>query len=337
MVQLLYRDRQPIGLDIGSRILKAAQLRASRKAGFKLVRLGFEELPPDCIVNGEIISKFPVSEAIGRIFSEQDIQTRQASTSISGHSVIVKKISLPVQCRENLAESIRWEAEQHIPFAISEVNLNFQVLKLNAKTGTIEVLLVAGKKDKINDYAGVVKMAGKTPVLVDADAFALQNAYVFNYEPADKSIVALLDIGASIMTINIAAGADILYTRDVTIAQNASRPAAEILCHELKKTCDFLKSTQTADHIDHIIGSGGAVHAPGLIETLARKFSAPAEKFDSFKKIACDTNQFSPSLIADRAPDFAIAIGLALRTARPGFLPGFRVNAGKKGRIPDSQ
>jgi type IV pilus assembly protein PilM len=335
MLRLLYRNKQPVGLDIGSRVLKAAQLRTSRNAGFELVSLGLGEFPPDCIVHGEIVSKLPVSETIGRIFSEQGIQTRQASTSISGHSVIVKRISLPAQCRENLEESIRWEAEQYIPFDISEVNLDFQVL--NAKAGTLEVLLVAGKKDKINDFAGVITMANKIPVLVDVDAFALQNAYVFNYEPAGQGIVALLDIGASIMTINIAAGSDILYTRDVTIARQTNRPTFEILCQEIQKTCDFLKSTQTADHIDRIIGSGGGVHAPGLIETLARKFSVPAEKFDSFKKIAIDTNQFSPSLIAERAPDFAIAIGLALRTARPGFLPGLRVTVRKWRRIPDSK
>ncbi len=337
MLQLLNRKKQSVGLDIGSRVLKAAQLHPSSKAGFELVSLGFEELPPGCIVDGEIISKFPVSEAIDRIFSEQGIQTRQASTSISGHSVIVKRISLPIQCRENLEESIRWEAEQYIPFDISDVNLDFEVLSLKAKTENLDILLVAGKKDKINDYADVIKMAGQTPVLVDVDAFALQNAYAFNYEPTDKSIVALLDIGASIMTINIITGIDILYTRDVAIAPPTDRLAVEIICHEIEKTCDFLKSTQTADHIDRIIGSGGGVHTPGLIETLARKFSVPAEKFDSFKKIAFDLNQFSPTLITERTPDFAIAIGLALRAARPGFLSGLRVNTGKWRRKPVSK
>ena len=189
MLRLLNRNRQSVGLDIGSRVLKAAQLRPSRKAGFELVGLGFEELSPDCIVDGEIISKSPVSEAISRIFSKHGIQTRRASISISGHSVIVKRISLPVQCQENLGESIRWEAEQHIPFDIADVNLDFQVLGKNAGTGNLDILLVAGKKDKINEYAGVVKMAGKTPALVDVDAFALQNAYVINYEPPGKSIV----------------------------------------------------------------------------------------------------------------------------------------------------
>jgi type IV pilus assembly protein PilM len=329
VLQLLNRKKHSVGLDIGSRVLKAAQLKPSRKTGFELISLGFEELSPGCIVDGEIMSKYPVSGAIGRVFSEQGIRAQQTSTSISGHSVIVKRISLPFQCRENLEESIRWEAEQHIPFDISDVNLDYQVMHQTAKTGNLDILLVAGKKDKINDYADVIKMAGKTPVRVDVDAFALQNAYIANYEPAGKSIVVLLDIGASIMTINIAAGTDILYTRDIGIARQTNRPPADVLCHEIQKTCDFLKSTKTANHIDRIIGSGGGIHAPGLIETLARKFSVPAEKFDSFKKIAFDPSHFPAAWITERSPDFAIAIGLALRTGNAGFLPGLRAQARK--------
>lgn len=344
MLQLLNCKKHSVGLDIGSRVLKAAQLQPSRNTGFELISLGFEELSPGCIADGEIISKFPVSEAISRVFSEQGIRTQQTSTSISGHSVIIKRISLPFQCRENLEESIRWEAEQHIPFDISDVNLDYQVMHQNAKKGNLDILLVAGKKDKINDYADAIKMAGKIPVLVDVDAFALQNAYITNYEPAGKNIVVLLDIGASIMTINIAAGADILYTRDIGIARqsiglarHANRPAADVLCHEIQKTCDFLKSTNTANHIDRIICSGGGIHAPGLIETLAGEFSVPAEKFDSFKKIAFDLNQFPADWITKRSPDFAIAIGLALRTEIAGFLPALKSCAGKWRRKPDGK
>jgi len=359
MLRFLNRDKQSIGLDIGSNVLKVAQLRPSRKDGFELVRLGFEELSPGCIVDGVIISKLPVSDAIRRIFSEQNIQNRRIFISIAGHSVIVKKISLPVRCSENLEESIRWEAEQHIPFDIADVNMDYQVLSKNVGTGNLDILLVAVKKDKIANYTSVIKMAGKTPVLVDVDAFALQNAYVINYEPTNKDIVALLDIGASTMTINIVSGTDFLFTRDVGIggqqytefiqkkfnldhsqaltlkhgkAVENTNPAearyaidlvTETICLEIQKTYDFLKSTTTADHIDRMIVSGGAAHTSGLIDTLARKFEIPVEKFDSFKKIMFDPGKFSSSMIVERAPDLAIAIGLALRSASPLFSPGF--------------
>jgi type IV pilus assembly protein PilM len=351
MLSLFSRNKQSVGLDIGSSALKAVELRPARPGGFELVGLGAEELSPDCIVDGVIISKLPVSDAINRIFTQQHIKNERVNTSISGHSVIVKKISLPVQSDEDLAESIRWEAEQYIPFEISDVNLDYQVLGENAGTGNLDILLVAVKKDKITDYTSVVKMAGKVPVLMDVDAFALQNAYELNYEPTSKNTVALLDIGASTMTINIVSGTDFLFTRDVGVgghqyteflqkefnltfpqakalkhgesvenlkpseATHVVESVTEIICLEIQKTYDFFKSTTTVDHIDRMIVSGGAAHTPGLIETLARKFEIPTEKFDAFRNITIDPEQFSSSMIADRAPDFAVAVGLALRSA----------------------
>jgi type IV pilus assembly protein PilM len=351
MLSFLNRNKQAVGLDIGSSTLKAAELRSARKGGYELVSLGVEELSPDCVVDGVIISKLPVSDAINRIFLQQGIKHDRVTTSLSGHSVIVKKIALPVQSDEDLAESIRWEAEQYIPFDIADVNLDYQVLGENVGTGNLDILLVAVKKDKITDYTSVIKMAGKQPVLVDVDAFALQNAYEANYEPTSKNTVALLDIGASNMTINIVSGTDFLFTRDVGVggnqytdflqkefnlgfsqaqalkhgekvenigpseARHVIESVTEIICLEIQKTYDFFKSTTTVGHIDRMIVSGGAAHTPGLIETLTRKFEIPAEKFDAFKKITYDPERFPSSMIADRAPDLAIAIGLALRSA----------------------
>jgi type IV pilus assembly protein PilM len=348
MLSLLNRNKQVVGLDIGSSSLKAAELRPARKGGYELVSLGVEELAPECIVDGVIISKIPVSDAINRIFTRHNIKNGRVTTSISGHSVIVKKIALPVQSDEDLAESIRWEAEQCND--IADVNLDYQVLGENTGTGNLDILLVAVKKDKITDYTSVIKMAGKVPVLVDVDAFALQNAYEANYQPSGKNTVALLDIGARTMTINIVSGMDFLFTRDVGVgasvyeflqkefnlgfsqaqalkhgetvenidpseARHVIDSVTEILCLEIQKTFDFFKSTTTVDHIDQMIVSGGAAHTPGLIETLAEKFEIPTEKFNSFKKISFDPKHFSSSMIADRAPDLTIAIGLALRSA----------------------
>jgi type IV pilus assembly protein PilM len=351
MLSLINRNRQSIGLDIGSSTIKAAELRPTRKGTYELTSLGIEQLAPDCIVDGVIISKLPVSEAITHIFAQQNIKNERIATSISGHSVIVKKISLPVQSESDLAESIRWEAEQYIPFDIADVNLDYQVLGENTGTGNLDILLVAVKKDKVTDYTSVLKMAGKTPVLIDVDAFALQNAYELNYAPESGTTVALLDIGASTMTINIISGTDFLFTRDVSIGghqytefiqkefslsydqaqilkhgesvgnitpadvQHVIDSVTEILCLEIQKTYDFFKSTTTVDRIDRMIVSGGAAHTPGLLEALTKKFDIPTEKFNSFKNISFDPKRFSPSMIQDRAPDLAIAIGLALRSA----------------------
>ncbi len=348
-LNILNRNRQIVGLDIGSSNIKTVELRPLRKGGFELLSLGIEELSPDCIVDGVIISKNPVSDAISRIFTRQDIKNRRVATSISGHSAIVKKISLPVQSDEDLAESIRWEAEQYIPFDITDVNLDFQVLGESATPGSLDVLLVAVKKEKITDYTSVITMAGKTPVIVDVDAFALQNAYEINYEPKARTTVALLDIGASVMTINIVSGSDFLFTRDVAVgghqytdfiqkefnlnfsqaeglkrgetvegidpeeSRHVIESVTEIICLEIQKTFDFFKSTTTVDHIDRMLVSGGAAHTAGLIESLSRKFEIPAEKFNSFKKVAFDPKRFSPTIIADHSPDLAVAVGLAMR------------------------
>jgi type IV pilus assembly protein PilM len=346
---LLNRSKQVVGLDIGSSSIKAVQLRPMRKGGFELVSLGIEQLAPDCIVDGVVISKNPVADAITRIFTQQAIKNRRVATSVSGHSVIVKRIALPIQTEEDLAESIRWEAEQYIPFDIADVNLDYQVLGENSPAGNLDVLLVAVKKEKITDHTGVISMAGKSPVVVDVDAFALQNAYLANYEPTLRSTVALLDIGASVMTINIVSGPDFLFTRDVGVGgrqytdfiqkefnlnfdqaqalkhgesvegiepsevQHVIESVTEIICLEIQKTFDFFKSTTTVEHIDRMLVSGGGTHTPGLLATLARKFDIPTEKFDSFKNICYDPKRFP--LIADRSPDLAIAVGLALRNS----------------------
>jgi type IV pilus assembly protein PilM len=345
----LNRAKPVVGLDIGSSKIKTVEVRSIRKGGYELVSLGIEDLSPDCIVDGVIISKLPVSDAISRLFSLHHITNRRVATSISGHSVIVKKIALPVQSDEDLAESIRWEAEQYIPFDIADVNLDYQILGENSATGNLDVLLVAVKKEKITDHTSVITMSGKYPVVVDVDAFALQNAYEVNYEPTTRNTVALLDIGASIMTINIVAGTDFLFTRDVGVgghqytdfiqkefninfsqAQSLKHGEAvegiapseirrviesvtEIICLEIQKTFDFFKTTTTVDRIDRMLVSGGAAHTPGLVESLGRKFEIPTEKFDAFRNISCDAKKFPPALIAERSPDMAIAVGLALR------------------------
>jgi type IV pilus assembly protein PilM len=348
-LSLWNRSKQLVGLDIGSSSIKAAELRPLRNGAYELLSLGVEQLSPDCIVDGAVISKIPVADAINRIFAQQTIKNRRVATSISGHSVIVKKISLPVQHEEDLAESIRWEAEQYIPFDITDVNLDYQVLGENSASGNLDVLLVAVKKEKITDHTSVISMAGKNPVVVDVDAFALQNAYEVNYEPVTRTTVALLDIGASVMTINIVAGSDFLFTRDVAVggrqytdfiqkefglnfnqaealkhgevvdkinpsdAQHVIESVTEIICLEIQKTFDFFKSTTTIDHIDRMLVSGGAAHTPGLLETLARKFAIPTEKFDSFKKISYDPKRFP--FIADHSPDLAVTVGLAMRNS----------------------
>src|SRR6188508_404081 len=181
---LFRKPKTVVGLDIGSSAVKAVELKQAGKSGFKVVAFASEPVPPDTIVDGAIVDGVAVADAIRRIFDTKRFKAKDVVASLSGNAVIVKKIALPVMTEAELDESIHWEAEQYIPFDIQDVNLDYQILDpgtmADAK-GTMEVLLVAAKKEKIADYTGVISQAGRTAVVVDVDAFALQNAYEVNY------------------------------------------------------------------------------------------------------------------------------------------------------------
>jgi type IV pilus assembly protein PilM len=345
------RAKSLVGLDIGSSAVKAVELKPAGRA-FRVTACGSEPLPPDSIVDGAIIDGAAVADAIRRLFETRGIRTRDVAASLSGNAVIVKKITLPSMTEAELAESIYWEAEQYIPFDIQDVNLDYQVLESGDKngSGSMEVLLVAAKKEKIADYTGVIAQAGRTAVVVDVDAFALQNAYEVNYGTDAGAVVVLLNAGAGATNINILSGDQSVFTRDVSIGGNAytealqrelnlphdaadqlkrgaavggvtfedARPVlravSENVLLEIQKTFDFFKATAASDRIDRIVVSGGASRAEGFTEMLTERFEAPVEHFDPFKRIAFDTRKLGGNP-ADVAPTAAVAVGLALRRA----------------------
>ncbi|HTL01846.1 MAG TPA: type IV pilus assembly protein PilM, partial [Vicinamibacterales bacterium] len=208
-MQLFNRSRSVVGLDIGSSAVKAVELKPAGK-GFRVAAFGTEPVPPDSIVDGAIIDAAAVAEAIRRVFESKAFKTKEVAASLSGNAVIVKKISLPVMTASELDESIYWEAETYIPFDIQDVNLDYQILDAGGgpdAKGTMDVLLVAAKKEKIADYTGVISQAGRTPVIVDVDAFALQNAYELNYGFDPGAVIVLVNAGASAININIVVNA----------------------------------------------------------------------------------------------------------------------------------
>lgn len=348
---LLKRARSLVGLDIGSSAVKAVELKQAGRA-YKVVAFGSQPIPPDSIVDGAIIDGTTVADAIRRLFDARKIKTREVAASLSGNAVIVKKITLPQMSEAELGESIYWEAEQYIPFDIQDVNLDYQILDPGAAAGgksTMDVLLVAAKKEKIADYTGVIAQAGRTAVVVDVDAFALQNAFEVNYGIQGGQVVVLLNAGASATNINILSGDLSVFTRDISIGGNAytealqkelnlpyeaadalkkgqgidgvtydeARPVlravTENMMLEIQKTFDFFKATAASDRIDRIVVSGGASRAEGFTEMLADRFEAPVEVFDPFKMIGFDARRFGVDAPAEVAPTAAVAVGLALR------------------------
>jgi type IV pilus assembly protein PilM len=308
-------------------------------------------VPPDSIVDGDIIDGGAVAEGIRRLFNGLGIKTKDVAASLSGNAVIVKKITLPVMTEAELAESIYWEAEQYIPFDIQDVNLDYQILDKHTDggKGSMDVLLVAAKKEKIADYTGVIAQAGRAAVVVDVDAFALQNAYEVNYGIESGAVVVLLNAGASATNINILNGDQSVFTRDISLGGNAytealqkelnlpfdladqlkrgvavdgvtfedARPVlravSENVMLEIQKTFDFFKATASSDRIDRIMLSGGASRAEGFNEMLSERFEAPIELLDPFKRVTFDAKKFNVDSADDVAPTAAVAVGLALR------------------------
>jgi type IV pilus assembly protein PilM len=349
----LGKSKAVVGLDIGSSAVKAVELKANGKT-FKVVAFAMEPVPPDSIVDGAIIDGAAVAEAIRRVFENKAFKTKEVAASLSGNAVIVKKINLPVMTEAELAESIYWEAEQYIPFDIQDVNLDYQILDAGTgadSKGTMDVLLVAAKKEKIADYTGVISQAGRVPIIVDVDAFALQNAYEVNYGLEAGAVVVLLNAGASAININILTGDQSTFTRDISIGGNSYTEAVqkelnlpfdsaeqakrglpvegvnpedvipvlhamtENVLLEIQKTFDFFKATASSDRIDRIVLSGGASRVDGFEQALQERFNTSVEVFDPFKKIAFDSQKLGISDPESLSSVAAVAVGLALRRA----------------------
>jgi type IV pilus assembly protein PilM len=350
---LTKKSKAVVGLDIGSSAVKAVELKAAGK-GFRVIALASEPVPPDSIVDGAIIDGAAVADAIRRLFENKAFKTKEVAASLSGNAVIVKKISLPVMTEAELSESIYWEAEQYIPFDIQDVNIDYQILDAGTgadSKGTMDVLLVAAKKEKIADYTGVIAQAGRVPVVVDVDAFALQNAYETNYGLDAESVTVLLNAGASAININILAGGQSVFTRDISVGGNAYTEAVqkelnlpfesaeqlkkgepveghtfeeaqpilqamtETVLLEIQKTFDFFKASATSDRIDRVLLSGGASRVDGFQKALEDRFGTVIEPFNPFQKVAFDPGKLGIANPDAVLPATAVAVGLALRRA----------------------
>lgn len=338
-----------VGVDIGSSSVKAVELQG-KGTDLQLLNLGFETLQADSVVDGQIMELNAVSNAISSIFNEHKIKTTKVAAGVNGHSVIVKNIVLPQMTEEELQESFAWHAEEHIPFDISDVNLDYHVM--NRSNDAIHVLLAACKRDKVANLKQAIQLAGKQPSVVDVDAFALQNCYELNYDPQPGHVVALLNIGASTTNINILNGVRSVFTRDATfggnqytsllqkemgltfdqaeavkrglplpegIEQRDIAPildtVSDILALEIQKTMDFYRATveEGESAVEKILVSGGGSKLKGLVDFLSRRFEVPVEMFDPFRKIKVDSRGFDPEYMREIVPEMAIAVGLALR------------------------
>jgi type IV pilus assembly protein PilM len=211
---LLGKKKSVAGLDIGSSSIKMVELGGNAN-NLNLVSVGFENLPADTIIDGQIMELNVVSDVIRSVCANHDVKADNVVTGVSGHSVILKNIVLPSMSKEELEESIDWHAEEHIPYDLADVSLDYQV---TAETNdATHVLIAACKRERIDNIKQAIQLSGKTPVIIDVDTFALQNCYEVNYQPDASEVVTLLNIGASTMNVNIVKGNRSLFTRDITV------------------------------------------------------------------------------------------------------------------------
>jgi type IV pilus assembly protein PilM len=354
------KGKLALGLDIGSTSVKMILLKEQRKrgeVGYALQSFGMKPLPPEAIVDGALMNSTAIVQAVQELMNELKIKNKEVAIGVSGHSVIIKKIQMPRMSQEELEESIQWEAEQYIPFDVKDVNIDTQILDSGANdaTGQMDVLLVAAKKDMINDYTTVVSEAGLQPVVVDVDAFAVQNMFSANYDIPEKETVVLINAGASVVNINIISNGITVFTRDVTIGGNqfteeiqkqlnvsyeeaealkiggnradadavvpqeverVLSSVAEQVAGEIQRSLDFYAGTAADANFTKVYISGGTAKIPALFKTIESRVGVPVEILNPFKKIEVDNRKFDPNFIMDVAPMAAVAVGLALR--RPG-------------------
>jgi len=337
-----------VGLDIGSMALKASEI-VETKSGYSLQRFGMLDIAYGAIEEGVIKDADEIAASIRKLFNENSFKTQNVAVSIGGYSVIVKKISLQTMTEGQLQEAINSEAEQYIPFDISEINLDYQILgETKNNPDRMNVLLVAVKKEVVNSYVNLIQMAGLNPCVIDIDAFALQNIFELNYAPEDEN-VALIDIGASKTSLNILKGNSSVFMRDVTLGcgminrkivslLDCSYEEAEQLkysdqpdrispddvkeiissvvddwCNEIRRALDFFYSAYPDDQIKRIMLSGGGAHIKEFRELLTVETSSEVGIINPFRNVQIDEKKFDISYLERIAPQAAISMGLSIR------------------------
>lgn len=348
---MLFGKKQSVaGLDIGSSSVKMVELNGKLN-NLNLVSLGFENLPDDSIIDGQIMELNAVSDCIQSVCTNNHVNADQVVTGVSGHSVIIKNIVLPPMSAEELEESIDWHAEEHIPYDLADVSLDYQITENTADS--TQVLIAACKRERIDNIRQAIQLAGKQPVAIDVDTFALQNCYEVNYQPAESDVVTLLNIGASTMNVNIVKGTRSLFTRDITVggsqftdvlqrslglsfqqAEAVKRGVShavegveeksieplmsnvtEIVAMEIQKTFDFYRATTEDNHtvVQKILISGGGSKLNGLAQDLSRRLELPVEVLNPFRNIKVDGRKFDSDYLSEIMPEMAVAVGLAIR------------------------
>jgi type IV pilus assembly protein PilM len=339
------KQRPFVGLDIGSSSVKVVEIREDN-GGKRLTKFGISDSISDAVVDGEIVDRDHVARVIKDLLSVNHISPRCVVSSVSGRAVMVKKITMDRLSPEDASEAVLWEAEQHLPFEIADVALDYQILESNPDPKLMDVLLVAAKREMIQAHTELIKQAGLTPLLIDVDYFAIQNALEANYDLNEEQTIGLLNVGSELTNINIFKGGVPLLTKDLSLGvksfvegfqkrhsvqapqaegalrgewedmsevEQVVREVAEDIATALDRSLAYLRTSGEADAADRLLLSGGGAKLPGLVPFLADRFSAEVEVANPLKRISYDESLFGTTSVDEVAPVLTVGVGLALR------------------------
>ncbi len=340
-----------VGLDIGSSSLKLVAMQETSN-GYVLKSFYQVPVPRGVIMDGVLVEHEELSARIKELFKLSGCRIKSVVTSLSGHAVIVKKVSFTTMDEGELRDLIHDEASKYLPFDdMAEVYFDFQILGANDyNPNLMEVLLVAAKKDIIDSYVEAIKGAGLSPVIVDVDSFALETMYEENYDFEETDVAVIVNIGASITNINVVKCGMSIFTRDFTLGGNAVTEAiqnhlgltfdeaekikiagpegaqrlqetgvfsmlslAEPICLEIDRSVDYFRSTFGNEEIKQVLLSGGGAMIPGIAAEITQRLGIDTKVINPFRKIGYDKKVIDATTIEGIGPIAAVGVGLALR------------------------
>lgn len=345
---------QCIGLDIGSSSIKLVQIKVSRKSK-ALQNFGIEPLPPGAIIDGAIVNPGAVAEAIRSLTKRIHLRGKEVAIAASSNAVIIRRLQIPAMEGAALAEQMEWEVRQNVPYAREEVIVDWEVLVPRTPEGQMEVVLVAAKREIVEQYVETVKSAGLNPVIVDTDAFAMQNAVEDAVGFGSDETAAVINIGAHFSTLAIVRGGKPVFHRSLAsggdtfteairhrlavgiegaeaykvggagtagaevVPQEVHRVLAQVseqVSSEYQRTIDFYLGDAVGTSLSRVYLMGGSALVPQLPKAIQDRARVPVAIFDPFARLAVDARRFDVEYLRANAPVATVAFGLALR--RPG-------------------
>ena len=341
---LFGRKKTTVGLDIGSGLIKVAVIDHS-KSGPELVRVAIVPLTPDAIVEGEVMDTAIVADAIRSAVESVGVKAKNVVTAVGGRDVIIKKIQIERVKESQARELMRWEAEQHVPFDMESVELDFQILDPEETGPNMDVLLVAAKRDLVESKMHILRDSGLTATAIEVDAFALHNAFEVNHPDAMDGIVALVNIGHEVTNVNILDGGVPILTRDIALGTRRFREdlqragigsdAAEEILRGYDRTPELddvlrtrgeeialgveravallASSTRSGSRVDTVFLSGGGARIPGLTNVLADRLRLRVEQANPLANLRVRDGALESLVTDEVAPLLMLPIGLALR------------------------